>query len=127
MPVPTRSHRNGNAERSDPFAMAPAPIDAELAAQLTQRSARRQADKRAGKPPRAKATYDVPPALQRMVEEIAAAEQIGLSDVVRLAIVRLRADHAAGRLPDLTPMKRPSRSLKALYTLELPESENARR
>jgi hypothetical protein len=46
---------------------------------------------------------------------------------VRLAIVRLAADHAAGRLPDLTPMKRLSRSLKALYTLELPESENARR
>ncbi len=116
MPVPTKPR----AERADPFAMAPAPIDAELAAQLTQRSARRAADKNAGKPPRAKATYDIPEPLQRMVEEIAAAEEVGISDIVRLAIVRLRADYAAGRIDDLTPLKCPARSLKARYTLEIP-------
>jgi hypothetical protein len=99
MPVPTK--------RSNPLDMAPAPIAAELQAQLQTRAGRRKA----AQPKRPKATYDLSEPQQRLVAQMAQAEGVSLTDIVALAVVRLAADLEAGL--DLTPLKRPARSLKA--------------
>lgn len=113
MPVPTKQQ----PPRRDPLAMAPAPIDGELRQQLNVRADRRRAAAKAKRP---KATYDLPPHVQDLVDAVADAENISRSDVVALAILRLHADVEAGRI-DFGPMKRAARSLKFAWKLELPE------
>lgn len=109
MPVPT-------TPRSNPLAMAPAAIDSELRAQLDARAERRRAANKARRP---KATYDLPPAVQDRVDAMAEAESVSRSDIVALAILRLAADYREGQV-DLGALKRPARSLKFAWKLELP-------
>jgi len=110
MPAPTKP-------RSNPLDMAPSAIDSELRHQLDTRADRRRAANKARRP---KATYDLPQPIQDLVDGLADQENISRSDVVALAIVRLAADHAAGGV-DVGPMKRPARSLKYAWKLELPK------
>lgn len=109
MPLPTKP-------RSNPLDMAPAAIDSELRAQLDTRAERRRQANKARRP---KATYDLQPAVQDLVDAIADAESVSRSDVVALAILRLAADYREG-LVDLGALKRPARSLKFAWKLDLP-------
>jgi hypothetical protein len=102
--------------RQDPLAGAPAPIAAEVQAQIDARKHRRGEERRQRRP---KATYDLSLPIQEAIEEISAAESIARSDVVALAMVRLVADYRAGAL-DLSAQKERARSLRYDWKLILP-------
>jgi thiamine pyrophosphate-dependent acetolactate synthase large subunit-like protein len=76
----------------------------------TERQARRE-----GRP---KATYDMPLSIQEALKNVAEEESICSSDLVALAILRLVLDYRAGQV-DLKRYRRPARSLKFAYHLDL--------
>lgn len=102
--------------RQDPLAGAPAPIGAEVQAQIAARTRRRGEEHRQRRP---KGTYDLPLPLLEAVDQVAAAESIARSDVVGLALARFLADYRAGAI-DLAELKRPARSLRYDYKIILP-------
>jgi hypothetical protein len=102
--------------RQDPLAGAPAPIAAEVQAQIDARQHRRSEEHKRRRP---KATYDLSLPIQEGIEEIVAAESISRSDVVALALVRFLADYRAGRM-DLGPQKVRARSLRYEWKIQLP-------
>ncbi len=102
--------------RQDPLAGAPAPIAAEVQAQIDARKQRRGEERKQRRP---KGTYDLPLALLEAVEKLAAAESIARSDVVALALARLLTDYRAGAI-DLANLKRPARSLRYDWKVILP-------
>lgn len=102
--------------RQDPLAGAPAPIAAEVQAQIDARKRRRGEERKQRRP---KGTYDLPLPLIEAVEEVATAESIARSDVVALALARFLADYRAGAL-DLADLKRPARSLRYDWKIALP-------
>jgi hypothetical protein len=69
---------------------------------------------------RAKATYDLSLDRQALVREMAEAENVAQSDIIEAAIVLLHNARQAG-LVDLHDLKRPARSLKADWKLEIPD------
>lgn len=101
--------------RQDPTLGAPAPIAAEVQAQIDARTRRRGEERRRQRP---KATYDLPAAILDGIEEVVSAESIARSDVVALALVRFLSDYRAGL--DITAMKKPARSLRYTYKVALP-------
>lgn len=102
--------------RQDPLAGAPAPIAAEVQAQIDARKHRRGEERKQRRP---KGTYDLPLALIDAVDQVATAESIARSDVVALALARLLTDYRAGAI-DLADLKRPARSLRYDYKIILP-------
>ena len=102
--------------RQDPLAGAPAPIAAEVQAQIDARKHRRGEERKQRRP---KGTYDLPLALIEAVDQVATAESIARSDVVALALARFIADYRAGAL-DLAALKRPARSLRYDWKVLLP-------
>jgi hypothetical protein len=82
-----------------------------------RRKAREQEKIRARKPQRA--TYDLPPALRQRVKELAEEQRLPASQLVALALLRLLADHDAGRVR-LSRYKQPSRSPRYDWNLEYP-------
>jgi len=69
---------------------------------------------------RERATYNVSLARQSLIREIAQAEDISLSNVVEFAIVVLHSAWQRGDI-DLGEMKRPTRSLRVTWELEIPD------
>ena len=102
--------------RQDPLQGAPAPIAAEVQAQITARQKRRGEEHQHQRP---KATYDLPLTILAAIEQVVRAESIARSDVVALALVRFLADYQAGKV-DLTALKRPARSLRYAWKIKLP-------
>lgn len=102
--------------RQDPLAGAPAPISAEVQAQIEARQRRRAEERKKRRP---KGTYDLPLTLLEAVEEVAAAESIARSDVVALALSRFIADYRAGKI-ELEPLKVRARSLRHEWKIVLP-------
>ena len=68
---------------------------------------------------RSKATYDITEATQTAIREIAQAEECHISDIAEAALRLFVVKHQAGQI-DLHPYKVPTRSLKAIWRLELP-------
>lgn len=102
--------------RQDPTLGAPAPIAAEVQAQIDARQQRRREEHRRQRP---KATYDLPLAIQAGIEQVVERESIARSDVVALALVRFLADYRAGEI-EMSEHKVPARSLRYRYKVELP-------
>jgi hypothetical protein len=65
-------------------------------------------------------TYDLPPELRQRVKALAEEQRLPASQLVTLALLRLLADHQAGRLV-LSRYKRPSRSPRYDWNLEYPQ------
>jgi hypothetical protein len=65
-------------------------------------------------------TYDLPPVVRQIIEELAERERIPASQVVSLALARFLQDLAQGRV-DLSVYKQPSRSPRYDWNLVLPE------
>ncbi len=115
-----------------PFTRRPVldPAVADLLAGMEQRQSeaalpRRAREKRARE--RAKiearrdqrATYDLPPAIRQQIKDLAEEHRVPASQIVALALGRFLRDHAAGQI-DLEALKRPSRSPRYDWNLELP-------
>jgi len=69
---------------------------------------------------RAKATYNIPVDRQALVREMAQAEEVSQADIVESAIVAFYNAWQGNRI-DLHPFKAPTRSLKAIWKLEIPD------
>jgi hypothetical protein len=69
---------------------------------------------------RAKATYNIPVDRQAMVREMAQAEEVSQADIVESAIVAFYNAWQDNQV-DLHPLKAPTRSLKAIWKLEIPD------
>ena len=67
-----------------------------------------------------KATYYIPAARQALVREIAQAEEVSQADIVELAIVALHHAWRAGKV-DVTGLKKPTKSLRVLWKLDVPD------
>jgi hypothetical protein len=65
-----------------------------------------------------KATYALPVSAQAMIREIAEAEDVSRSDIVHAAAVAFYNAWKAGRV-DLNPLKRPTKSLRFSWVLEI--------
>jgi DNA-binding transcriptional LysR family regulator len=65
-------------------------------------------------------TYDLPPAVRQIIEELAEHERIPASQVVSLALARFLQDLDQGKV-DLSVYKQPSRSPRYDWNLVLPE------
>lgn len=105
-------------KRQDPFKSgATQQIDTELEAQLESRERRRA---RARKSARPKGTYDLSLALIEAIQEVAAREDVAQSDIVAWALVEFLERYQAGQV-DLSPHKKPARSLRVAQKLDLPE------
>lgn len=100
-------------ERQDDL---PAPTDAEVKAQI---DARRERKAEEGQRRRHKATYDLPEPMIAAIDRIADRESIPRSDVVAWAVAELLERFDAGQV-DWTPHKRPAKSLRWAYKLQLP-------
>jgi hypothetical protein len=72
---------------------------------------------------RAKASFDLSLPRQAIIAELAAAEGVAKSDLVELAIQCLAEAYAAGKL-DFYAFRRPARSLRAEWTLDVPDKLN---
>lgn len=68
---------------------------------------------------RTKASYDLSLNRQQLVRDLAAAEGVAQSDVVELAIQLVHEAWQAGRL-DFYRLRRPARSLRAEWKLDIP-------
>ena len=102
--------------RQDPLQGAPAPIAAEVQAQIDARHKRRGEERKHQRP---KATYDLPLPILEGIEKVVSAESIARSDVVALALVRFLTDYQAGKI-EMTDMKRSARSLRYTWKIQLP-------
>jgi hypothetical protein len=69
---------------------------------------------------RAKATYNIPVDRQALVREIAQAEDVSQADIVETAIVAFYNAWQSNKI-DLHEFKAPTRSLKAIWKLEIPD------
>ncbi len=69
---------------------------------------------------RSKATYDISIATQDAIREIAVQEGVHISDIVEAAMRMFIQAHNAGTV-DLHPFKAPTKSLKAMWKLKVPE------
>ncbi len=69
---------------------------------------------------RSKATYDLPSELVEALRQIAAKEDVSISDVAAEFLIRAVNDYLAGTL-SLHGQKRPTRSLRVGWKLELSE------
>ncbi len=107
------------------------PVVADLLAGMEQKQAeaslpRRQREKKARE--RAKiqarrdqrATYDLPPALRERIKDLAEELRLPASQLVTLALSRFLRDYDQGGV-DLGKYKRPSRSPRYDWNLELPD------
>ena len=73
------------------------------------------------KPKRSKATYDLPRAIVKAVNEIAKAEGVARSDAVAWALAELVAQYRAGEV-DWTECREPAvRNPRAAWKLVLPD------
>lgn len=97
-------------KRQDPFAVSGVEgLEPELKEQLKARRKRS----------RPKQTYDLPRKLIEAVQQIARHESISQSGFAALALADLVERYRSGEL-DLSELKRPTRSLRFDYKLELP-------
>ena len=85
-------------------------------AEAEQRKA--QAARQARREVRPKATFDLPLEIQDALKRVAEEESVCASDLAALAILRLVLDYKAGQV-NLKPYRRPARSLKFAYHLDL--------
>lgn len=85
-------------------------------AEAEQRKA--EAVRQARRESRPKATYDLPLAIQEALKQMAEEESVCASDLAALAILRLVLDYKADQV-NLKPYRRPARSLKFAYHLDL--------
>ena len=69
---------------------------------------------------RAKATYNIPVDRQALVREMAQAEEVSQADIVEAAIVAFYNAWQENQI-DLHQFKAPTRSLKAIWKLEIPD------
>ena len=69
---------------------------------------------------RAKATYDISDTRQEMARAIAEAEGVAISDVIELAIQLCHEAYTAGKL-DFYQMRRPAKSLKSEWKIDVPD------
>lgn len=94
----------------------PTDIDPEVKEQIEARK-RRKAEEEKNKRP--KATYDLPKALIEVVQDISDSESVPRSDIAAWALIDFVERYQAGNV-DLESHKKPTRSLRYLYKLELP-------
>jgi len=103
--------------RQDPLESAGVEgISSELQAQLDAREQRRA---RARKAKRPKATYDLTLKLIDRVKEVAEREDVAQSDIVAWALTDFLERYANGGVK-LSEHKRPAKSLRVTWKLELP-------
>ena len=65
-------------------------------------------------------TYDLPPLIRQRIKELAEEQRVPASQIVTLALARFLRELDDEKV-DLTPYKRPSRSPRYDWNLELPE------
>lgn len=108
-------------DKQDPFDMAGVgDIDPELGEQLKDHRQRKaEAERRARRIARPKATFDLSTAMIERVKEVAKTEDVSQSDIAALALARFFAEYERGAV-DLESMKMPARSLKFAFRLDLP-------
>ena len=106
-------------KRHDPLASGGVEeIAPELQAQLEARERRKARARKAARP---KATYDLTTKVIDRVKQVAAEEDVSQSDIVAWALAEFLERHKAGGV-DLAPHKKPTRSLRVMFKLELPPS-----
>jgi hypothetical protein len=127
--------RKGAGERIDPQAVSGVPPadkllqqqmataaerKARAAAEAAERRKRERSAKRSEKRKGRRGSFDLPGEIVKALQFVSAAEDVPQSGLVALALADWLEDYRAG-LVNLEPLKRPTRSLRTLYTLELPE------
>lgn len=92
-------------------------IDPELKAQVEHRERRRRKAQRKERP---RQTYDLPQEVIDAIAEISEEEKVSLSDLAAWALSEFVMQYRAGEI-NLEPHKEFSRSLRYVWTLELPK------
>jgi hypothetical protein len=91
--------------------------EAQLPRKVREKKARERAKIQARRAHRA--TFDLPPALRQQVMNLAEEQRVPASQLVTLALLRFFEEYNTGKI-DLIQYKRPSRSPKYDWNLELP-------
>jgi hypothetical protein len=68
-----------------------------------------------------RATYDLPPAVRQEIKQLAEEHRVPASQIVTLALARFLREYANGGV-DLNAFKRPSRSPRYDWNLEIPQT-----
>ena len=92
--------------------------DAALPRRQREKKARERAKIRARREQRA--TFDLPPALRQRIMDLAESERLPASQLVTLALARFLQQYGKGEI-DLDELKRPSRSPRYDWNLNIPE------
>lgn len=104
-------------KRRDPLASGGVEeVSTELQAQIEARERRKARARKAARP---KATYDLSTKVIDQVKRVAAEEDVSQSDIVAWALTEFLDRYREGGV-ELAPHKKPTRSLRVLFKLELP-------